>query len=334
MPLSESKIRLISFVTAATLLSFTVPIFLTKEQTNRTERENRITRSVLCRMAEDAYAVCKELAKETPNLAFIETTCTVLQGYSSVLPAYNPKARQAAADAAAVFSVIGENTGLFGSDETNTALIYRRCAERTAELLCEMTQALCHTDPMQSSTRDATLLFAAEALSNLAVSFSPYGTENADTPLRQQTAPAAAKQFMGESAVSRAEAAAWLRGLPGSAGVFFSHEETDGDCYRFSCVNGYAVVSVHGGHLLSYLFAPRDAHSDHACVTRLLSQEDLIEAADTFAKAVGIAQNADNASCTDRHGIRYFQTQEAEIGVRMCDGRVLAFSRYTDEEVP
>lgn len=316
-------VRAVAFACVAVLLAFSTPVALARERQNTARTRQIYAAALLTRMAEEAYAVNRTLSDELPDPAAIRESCSFIGGMASLAAACDPGVRQTASDAAAVFTVIGAHAAVFAATGDNTAVIYRRCADRTAGLLCEAALALgsCHPTDIGGA-----LSFARDALSDLAASFAPDAVRSSDTQAATDTPTALAARYRGEVTVSSADAKDALNALPGGGGRFFSYAETADDCYRFSCKNGYALYSVHGGHLLSYLLIPRDAHSDHDCVSRALSAGDLEEAADTFCASAGVPGTAVGADYTDRHGIRHFTTENARIGVRLCDGHVLSFS--------
>ncbi len=332
----RQSIRLTSFFAAGITVVVTLcGMSYTAAHTERISRQ-KLESAVLCRMAEEAYVIRTALSAAETDTEAIAGGSRVLVSLAALLDTDTP-AKQTADNAAAVFRSIAAQTTQKpdATRQSNTALLCRRFAERTTELLCDA--ALLSLSAEHTGDRTAyedAFTAATEALSVIADALSPDALRLADSIREEHLLSRLSKPFAGETVVSSAEAAAFLRTLPGEGGTFFGQCTTEEDCYRFSCKNGFAVVSVHGGHLLAYLLAPQNAHTDHDCVTRALSAGDLEACADAFSAAVGCIRDASHAVCRDRHGIRYYKGKEAVLGVRMCDGKVLSFVRLSETEAP
>ena len=340
------SIRTVSFLCAAAVVTGAALVCVRAHRRQAEQQSLCYARTVFSRMAEDADAVSVLLSAGKCDARALSDRCAVICAYADLYSGEDSSLSRAAADAAQFYRALSEKIGLTDGTEVLSpayAGVYRICAARCAGLLADMALTLNTSEVPDAVSSSPILSDTAGQLSALAASFAPdplrihaaeEDTANALTPL---------ERYHGESIVTQTEAGAFLRGLPGGCGKFLSYDKTigDGDVYLFSCKNGYAAVSVHGGHLLAYAFSPREAHSDADCVTRALSDGDLLECADAFLSSAGYPATRFSADTgdfvyEDRGGVRYYSGlftygasangTEAAVGVRMCDGLVLYFS--------
>lgn len=330
----RKSIRVISYLLAAAMLTAASLFAVSGADKNANNAQHAMRERILCRMAEEAAAASELLdtaASDENADPVISEHCSVIIACAELLAGSDDTG---AADAAVFYRALRRNLPLHES-----TAVYKSCAARCAELLAELalTDAsrvyrgiplfgVSDTREAVSDTKNASASSVPSALAQLSQAFAP------DLPSLSAGQPDDDKHtYDGESIVSDAEARQSLKALPNCASKFLSHVSTDSGCYRFTCTNGYAEVSVHGGHLLRYALYARAAGSDATCVTRALSDGDLTSCAVGFVCAAGIYAD-DNTFRTqeDRHGIRYFRTEAPHggwisVGVRMCDGQIVWF---------
>ena len=130
------------------------------------------------------------------------------------------------------------------------------------------------------------------------------------------------------------EAAGRLLGSSASLLRAMSYDEAGG-VYRFSCRNGTASISAHGGHLLHFLLAPRKPVGGLTVQNagEIPTAETLSDAAMDFVRGSGLRARLLPGFC-DQREIRYFsfcREKDAEnapvltVGVRIRDGAVLYY---------
>ncbi len=294
-------------------------------QTRATAAQKRASRAVLCRMAEEADAIRILLSADETDES-LQTHCLILCTAAQLLSGEHSTAAAVARDSAAFYRACAS---VCPEADAQTRTVYRQSAERISTLLSHA--ALSLTEYPRTAVTPTPLADAAAELAALSHSFCFVPNRFPSEDNTQNDPPAA--RYHGEGIVTREEAAALLRALPDNPARFFKKVRIDTeDVYLFTCANGYARVSCHGGHLLSYEIAPRDSHSDAPCVMRKLSDGDLETCADTFLAAAHIRATTAGQPFSDRGDVRRFTVSCAEygtvmtLGVRMCDGTVLSFS--------
>lgn len=324
----RKSIRVISYLLAAAVLT-AASLFAVYNADKRAENaESAMRERVLYRMAEEAAAASKLLdtaAADEDTASVISEHCSVIIACAELLAGYNDTG---AADAAVFYRALRRSLPL----DENTS-VYQDCAARCAELLA----ALALTEASRADNK--TPLFGFPDAMNPSASAVPFALAQLSAAFAPDLSDLSDGQpddekhtYDRESMVSDAEARQKLKALPNCASKFLSHVSTDSGCYRFTCTNGYAEVSVHGGHLLRYALYPRASGSDAACVTRSLSDGDLSSCAVGFVCAAGISADDDTfQTYEDRHGVRYFRTEAPHsgwisVGVRMCDGQIVWFN--------
>ncbi|MGM9625477.1 MAG: hypothetical protein ACI3XM_07185 [Eubacteriales bacterium] len=330
----RKSIRVISYLLAAAVLTAASLYAVYKADKRAEHAEHAMRERVLYRMAEEAAAASELLdtaASDEDSASAVSEHCAVIIACTDLLAGYDDTG---AADAAVFYRALRRNLPLC----ENTS-VYKSCAAQCAELLAALALTeVSHADkeiPLfgvsdatnpAANTKNASASAVPSALAQLSAAFAPDLSDLSDGQPDDEK-----HTYDGESIVSDAEARQKLKALPNCASKFLSHVSTDSGCYRFFCTNGYAEVSVHGGHLLRYALYPRASGSDAACVTRSLSDGDLSSCAVGFICAAGVCVNDDMfQTYEDRHGIRYFRTDAPHggwisVGVRMCDGQIVWF---------
>lgn len=315
----RTRIRVISFGALMSAVLLSVIVLQTKRADFLAASQKHICGIVLTHMCEEHTALSAALADN--DTAVIRHHADSLYSSAAMVSSFAHECgetvlKKAFADMAQFYSALTQAAG--GEVITNPDF-WKVCSDTVAAHTASI--ALSISSDMHQATPSAGEQLLAEQLSAFTSAFRT-------DPLRLPTIHHPQYSFDHEIPVSLSEARGNLRSLIGNTVSFFGTDVTDDahGCYIFSCQNGYAEVSLCGGHLLSYAFYPRSTAdaAEHA-----LSDPDLCSLAASFLKKAGILHK-DTDQWNDRHGIRVFSVETnngktVTVGVRMHDGAVVRF---------
>ena len=315
----DTHIRIISFSVFMAAVLLSVIVLQSKNAEALAASKKHICGEILVRISEEHADLSAAFADN--DTADIRRHADLLYSYAAMVSSFahasgDTALKDAFTDTAQFYSALSDAAG---SDTMTDPDFWKDCSETVAAHTASIALAISSdTHPSVSSAGERLL---AERLSAFTSAFRT-------DPLRLPTMPQPQYSFDREIPVSLSEARGNLRSLIGNTVSFFGTDVTDDThgCYIFSCQNGYAEVSLCGGHLLSYAFYPRSTAdaAEHA-----LSDPDLCSLAASFLKKAGISHK-DTEQWNDRHGIRVFSVETnngktVTVGIRMHDGTVVRF---------
>lgn len=315
----RTAVRAISFgifMTAVLFFSIVMQMMSTRAQT---AQQKRICGEMLAHMSEEHAGLSAALAENDP--AEIRRYAGALYGDAAMIASVahesgDPLLTDAISDTAQFYSALiraADGGALADPDFWQTAC--DTVCTHTASLALAIASAGQHPS-------------AADGERIIAEHLSAFTKAFRTDPLRLPSGAQPVYTFDREVPVTQAEARQKLRTLIGNAASFLGSTVTDDahGCYVFSCRNGYAEMSLCGGHLLSYAFYPRSAED---AASHVLCDTDLSSLAASFLQKAGIPyKNTDQWH--DRHGIRVFSVgtnngKTVTVGVRMHDGAIVRF---------
>ena len=319
--MKRTTIRLAALTAALCTLALGTLWVQQKTSNARDAALDRICACLLSEMAEHTAALNDAL--DTRDAALIRFRTEMLSADAARLAALRPHvhvssadALRRTADAASVFyAALARQIGETVSDAD--AVFWKACVAQAGMHIADLACAISDADP-QSKFPD---FRAAAELEVLADAFAP-------DPVRAALLDGSARPthtYDKETPVTAAKARASLKGVLGRTATLLgdAYTDEDGGVYLFSCRNGYASVSVHGGHVLTLLLFPRTAQSDSAYVTRALTEQDLDTIAADVLGDAGVSVSGE-ASVSEKHGIRYYSFSvpggTVTVGLRITDG--------------
>lgn len=305
----KTLIRLISFFV---FLSAAAGILLVRAETaeaRAAEQEEAEEVRLFLRLSEEARTAAST-AVEGGDAAALTGACRAV-GLLSELLGGDSVPCVCAEHAACLFRVLSD-----AAQKGTPGPWLADCASECAELLSSLSVLL-----LDGAGEDA-LSPCADALERLCADFAP-------DPMRMaEPAEQYAYTFSAEFPTTVQEAEETLRQLLGRTAALFrpvngspETEEEGPVFYLFSCQNGFAELSVRGGHLIRYALCPRVSPAASDSPSRILSDADLSDAAEDFLDRSGIPSAAfSEASHEDLHGMRTFRFVHRKTGASVYVG--------------
>ena len=332
----RARVRTAAFLLAACLVTG-CSLLLARSADRRCRELRRTFRSTLTvRLAEEADGAAAALSDPDTGRNALLSHCSAALALSALLPTADESSDTSGQYGAPLYRLVIRTllTGDELSPETNEAVA------EAAQLLCR----LALEDVPDASAPDISVETAdtvtAEIIARLselcaaaeeqAASLTKPSSDNAEAATVSHSYDAERFYHPDEAR----EAAGRLLGSSASLLRAMSYDEAGG-VYRFSCRNGTASLSAHGGHLLHFLLAPRKPVGGLPAQNagEIPTAEALSDAAADFVRGSGLRARLLPGFC-DQREIRYFsfcREKDAEnapvltVGVRIRDGTVLYY---------